>query len=106
MELQQVNPTNHVVSLLREEGKVILGAHSQKAREREKQVFQIAKQIRYPCYCSSSKENDIMLLQVLIYTSLMEYASPTMYQFLPSCEGDEPREFLVTFFLGSYSLVC
>ncbi|XP_009325211.1 PREDICTED: granzyme A [Pygoscelis adeliae] len=47
-----------------EEGKVILGAHSLKAREREKQVFQIAKQIRYPCYCSSCNENDIMLLQL------------------------------------------
>ncbi|NXT22967.1 GRAA protein, partial [Syrrhaptes paradoxus] len=45
-------------------GKVILGAHSQKAKEREKQVFQIAKQIRYPCYCSNCKENDIMLLQL------------------------------------------
>ncbi|NXS58626.1 GRAA protein, partial [Brachypteracias leptosomus] len=47
-----------------EGGTVILGAHSQKAREREKQFFQIAKQIRYPCYCSSCKENDIMLLQL------------------------------------------
>ncbi|NXW87446.1 GRAA protein, partial [Alopecoenas beccarii] len=47
-----------------ERGKVILGAHSQSAREREKQYFQIAKQIRYPCYCSSCKENDIMLLQL------------------------------------------
>ncbi|KFP40884.1 Granzyme A, partial [Chlamydotis macqueenii] len=47
-----------------EGGKVILGAHSTKAREREKQFFQIAKQIRYPCYCSNSKENDIMLLQL------------------------------------------
>ncbi|NXJ39503.1 GRAA protein, partial [Ciconia maguari] len=42
---------------------VILGAHSQKARERQKQVFEIAKQIHYPCYCSNCKENDIMLLQ-------------------------------------------
>ncbi|NXW57881.1 GRAA protein, partial [Eurystomus gularis] len=47
-----------------ERGKVILGAHSQKAKEREKQVLQIAKQIRHPCYCSSCKENDIMLLQL------------------------------------------
>ncbi|NWQ87863.1 GRAA protein, partial [Burhinus bistriatus] len=47
-----------------EGGKVVLGAHSQKAREREKQFFRIAKQIRYPCYCSSCKENDIMLLQL------------------------------------------
>ncbi|KFQ23705.1 Granzyme A, partial [Merops nubicus] len=47
-----------------EGGKVILGVHSQKAKEKEKQVLQIAKQIRYPCYYSSSKENDIMLLQL------------------------------------------
>ncbi|NXN70026.1 GRAA protein, partial [Himantopus himantopus] len=47
-----------------EGGKVILGAHSQKAREREKQHFQIAKQIRYPCYCSNCNEHDIMLLQL------------------------------------------
>lgn len=100
MELQQVNPTNHVLSLLRKGGKVILGAHSRKENEREKQVIQIAKQIRYPRYRSDRKENDIMLLQVQTYTSLMEYASPTLYQFLPSCGGDEPREFLVTFFPG------
>ncbi|XP_009872184.1 PREDICTED: granzyme A [Apaloderma vittatum] len=47
-----------------EGGKVTLGVHSQKTREKEKQVFQIAKQVRYPCYCSNSKENDIMLLQL------------------------------------------
>ncbi|NXX80362.1 GRAA protein, partial [Urocolius indicus] len=45
-------------------GKVTLGAHSLTAREKEKQVFWIAKQIRYPCYDFSSKENDIMLLQL------------------------------------------
>ncbi|XP_051498881.1 granzyme A-like [Apus apus] len=45
-------------------GKVILGAHSQKKRESEKQVFKITKQIRYPCYCSNSKEHDLMLLQL------------------------------------------
>ncbi|NXL53787.1 GRAA protein, partial [Podilymbus podiceps] len=47
-----------------ERGKVILGAHSQKAREKEKQVFQIAKQIRYPCYTDDRKEHDIMLLKL------------------------------------------
>ncbi|NWQ75455.1 GRAA protein, partial [Columbina picui] len=47
-----------------ERGKVTLGAHSRSAREREKQYFQIAKQIRHPCYCPSCKENDIMLLQL------------------------------------------
>ncbi|XP_010182062.1 PREDICTED: granzyme A-like [Mesitornis unicolor] len=47
-----------------EGGEVILGAHSQTAREREKQFFKIAKQIRYPCYCPNCKESDIMLLQL------------------------------------------
>ncbi|NXN10310.1 GRAA protein, partial [Indicator maculatus] len=44
--------------------KVILGAHSQNGEEKERQVFKIAKHIPYPCYCSYSKENDIMLLQL------------------------------------------
>ncbi|NXS69456.1 GRAA protein, partial [Pandion haliaetus] len=47
-----------------ERGKVILGAHSQKAKEKEKQIIEIAKLIRYPCYHSDCKENDIMLLQL------------------------------------------
>ncbi|KFO93227.1 Granzyme A, partial [Buceros rhinoceros silvestris] len=47
-----------------EGGSVILGAHSQKKKEKEKQTIQIAKQIRYPCYSTTSKENDIMLLQL------------------------------------------
>ncbi|XP_009912999.1 granzyme A [Haliaeetus albicilla] len=47
-----------------EGGEVILGAHSRKENEREKQVIQIAKQIRYPRYHSDHKENDIMLLQL------------------------------------------
>ncbi|XP_010147491.1 PREDICTED: granzyme A [Eurypyga helias] len=47
-----------------EGGKVILGAHSQKAREKEKQVFEIARQIPYPGYNCRSKEKDIMLLQL------------------------------------------
>ncbi|NXG54990.1 GRAA protein, partial [Hemiprocne comata] len=47
-----------------EGGEVILGAHSQKTREREKQVFKIAKLIRYPCYCFNFKEHDLMLLQL------------------------------------------
>ncbi|KAM6289568.1 granzyme A-like [Aegotheles albertisi] len=46
------------------QGKVILGAHSQTRKEREKQVFRIAKLISYPCYCPTSKENDLMLLQL------------------------------------------
>ncbi|NXV52554.1 GRAA protein, partial [Uria aalge] len=47
-----------------EGAKVILGAHSQTASEREKQYFQIAKRIPYQYYCPSSQENDIMLLQL------------------------------------------
>ncbi|PKK24861.1 granzyme A [Columba livia] len=45
-------------------GKVTLGVHSLSTREREKQDLQIAKQIRHPSYCSSCKENDIMLVQL------------------------------------------
>ncbi|NXA44786.1 GRAA protein, partial [Nothocercus julius] len=43
---------------------VILGAHSIQRREREKQVFQIAKQIPHPCFSPHTRENDIMLLQL------------------------------------------
>ncbi|NWT34356.1 GRAA protein, partial [Cardinalis cardinalis] len=44
--------------------KVILGAHSSNKREKEQQAFQIAKDIPHPCYDPSTKENDIMLLQL------------------------------------------
>ncbi|NWS27044.1 GRAA protein, partial [Polioptila caerulea] len=47
-----------------EKSEVILGAHSSKGKEKEKQKFQIAKHIPYPCYNPSTKENDIMLLQL------------------------------------------
>ncbi|NXK54241.1 GRAA protein, partial [Chauna torquata] len=47
-----------------EGAEVILGAHSQKQKEKEKQCFKIAKQIPYPCYCPTYKEKDIMLLQL------------------------------------------
>ncbi|NWX53610.1 GRAA protein, partial [Promerops cafer] len=47
-----------------EKGKVILGAHSLKKHEKEQQAFKIAKYIPYPCYDPSTKENDIMLLQL------------------------------------------
>ncbi|NWY02275.1 GRAA protein, partial [Nothoprocta ornata] len=43
---------------------VILGAHSIQGREKEKQVFQIAKYIPYPPYSCNKEENDIMLLQL------------------------------------------
>ncbi|NXC65666.1 GRAA protein, partial [Anhinga anhinga] len=45
-------------------GKVILGAHSRTAEEREKQSFQILKGIPYPLYRSSQKQDDLMLLQL------------------------------------------
>ncbi|NXX51243.1 GRAA protein, partial [Tricholaema leucomelas] len=47
-------------------GKVILGAHSLKAiaKEKQRQVFEIVKQIPHSSYSSCSKENDIMLLQL------------------------------------------
>ncbi|NXB46589.1 GRAA protein, partial [Leucopsar rothschildi] len=47
-----------------EKSKVILGAHSLKKREKEQQTFKIAESIPYPCYDPSTKENDIMLLQL------------------------------------------
>lgn len=43
---------------------VILGAHSIKRKEKEKQFFKIAKLIRHPCYWPESKEHDLMLLQL------------------------------------------
>lgn len=69
MDLQQVNRNNHVVFLLREMSKdeVVLGAHSIKREEKEKQVFKIAKLIRYPCYWPDSRDHDLMLLQVCTY---------------------------------------
>ncbi|XP_010723715.1 granzyme A-like [Meleagris gallopavo] len=45
-------------------GEVILGAHSQTKREKEKQVIKIAKEIRHPDYCPGEKEHDIMLLKL------------------------------------------
>ncbi|XP_065595961.1 granzyme A [Cyrtonyx montezumae] len=47
-----------------EGGTVTLGAHSVRKNEKEKQVIEIAKEIRYPCYCPKEKEHDIMLLQL------------------------------------------
>ncbi|NXR66576.1 GRAA protein, partial [Rhadina sibilatrix] len=47
-----------------EKSKVVLGAHSSERSEREQQTFQIAKHILHPCYDPSTKENDLMLLQL------------------------------------------
>ncbi|NXP03942.1 GRAA protein, partial [Thinocorus orbignyianus] len=68
-----------------EGGRVILGAHSRQKKEREKQVFKIAKQIPYPCYNSISRENDIMLLQ-LHKRAKLNKAVKTID--LPRCDDD------------------
>ncbi|POI33554.1 hypothetical protein CIB84_002692, partial [Bambusicola thoracicus] len=47
-----------------EGGTVTLGAHSQTKREKEKQVIEIAEEIRYPNYRRGRKEHDIMLLKL------------------------------------------
>ncbi|NWY72293.1 GRAA protein, partial [Erithacus rubecula] len=47
-----------------EKGQVILGAHSLKKREKEKQILQIAERFPYPCYDPKTKEGDFMLLQL------------------------------------------
>ncbi|XP_027766378.1 granzyme A-like [Empidonax traillii] len=66
-------------------GKVVLGAHSLKAREKQKQTFKIAKQIRYPCYDPSSKENDIMLIQLQKRATLTTAVKPIP---LPTSDDD------------------
>ncbi|NXI36234.1 GRAA protein, partial [Galbula dea] len=65
--------------------KVILGAHSQKAREKEKQYFQIAKQIRYPGYRYDHKEKDIMLLQLKGRARINKAVKPIS---LPTSDAD------------------
>ncbi|NWH34451.1 GRAA protein, partial [Chloropsis hardwickii] len=68
-----------------EKSKVILGAHSLKKREKEQQRFQIAQYIRYPCYDSSTKENDIMLLQLNKRAKLNKAVQPIP---LPTSDDD------------------
>ncbi|NWT66047.1 GRAA protein, partial [Prunella himalayana] len=67
--------------------KVILGAHSLKKKEKEQQAFQIAKGIPYPCYDPSTKENDIMLLQLQGRAKLNKAVQPIA---LPP-SGDDPK---------------
>ncbi|NXS10737.1 GRAA protein, partial [Neodrepanis coruscans] len=74
-------------------GKVVLGAHSLKKREKEKQTFQIANQIPYPCYDSSSKENDIMLIQLKGRAKLNEAVKLIS---LPNSEDDPKPETICT----------
>ncbi|NXQ20504.1 GRAA protein, partial [Peucedramus taeniatus] len=64
---------------------VILGAHSREKREKEQQVFQIARRIPYPCYDPSTKENDIMLLQLRGRAKLEKAVKPIA---LPPSDDD------------------
>ncbi|NWT99418.1 GRAA protein, partial [Urocynchramus pylzowi] len=68
-----------------EKSKVILGAHSSKKKEEEQQDFQIAKAIPYPCYDPSTKENDIMLLQLRGRAKLNKAVQPIH---LPTSDDD------------------
>ncbi|NWT00286.1 GRAA protein, partial [Mionectes macconnelli] len=68
-------------------GSIVLGAHSWKAREKQQQTFQIAKQVSYPCYDSASKENDIMLIQLNKRAILTAAVQPIP---LPT-SGDDPK---------------
>ncbi|NXD31360.1 GRAA protein, partial [Spelaeornis formosus] len=68
-----------------EKSKVILGAHSLKKREKEQQTFQIANHIPYPCYDPSTKENDIMLLQLQGRAKLNNAVKPIS---LPTSDED------------------
>ncbi|XP_032941601.1 granzyme A-like [Catharus ustulatus] len=68
-----------------EKGKVILGAHSLKRREKEQQTLRIANSIRYPCYDPSTKENDIMLLQLQGRAKLNKAVKPIS---LPPSDDD------------------
>ncbi|NXY60228.1 GRAA protein, partial [Callaeas wilsoni] len=69
----------------KEKSEVILGAHSLKKREKEQQIFQIAKYIHHPCYDPSTKENDIMLLQLQGKAKLNKAVQPIP---LPTSDDD------------------
>ncbi|KAM8793357.1 granzyme A-like [Eudromia elegans] len=71
-----------------ERNEVILGAHSIQETEREKQVFQTAKQIPHPCYCPNTLENDIMLLQLKKRAEITKAVKPIP---LPNSD-DDPKE--------------
>ncbi|NWV23791.1 GRAA protein, partial [Origma solitaria] len=68
-------------------GEVILGAHSYRGKEKEQQTFKIAKYIPYPCYDPSTKENDIMLLQLRGRAKLNKAVQPIA---LPT-KDDDPK---------------
>ncbi|NXB70401.1 GRAA protein, partial [Donacobius atricapilla] len=67
-----------------EKSKVVLGAHSLK-KEDDLQTFQIAKCIRHPCYDPTTKENDIMLLQLRGRADFNEAVQPIS---LPTSDND------------------
>uniref|UniRef100_A0A8D0GMA9 Granzyme A n=1 Tax=Sphenodon punctatus TaxID=8508 RepID=A0A8D0GMA9_SPHPU len=43
---------------------VIIGAHSSSKKEKEQQIFKIAKAIPHPCFSHENKEHDLQLLQL------------------------------------------
>ncbi|XP_054842877.1 granzyme A-like [Eublepharis macularius] len=49
---------------IKKEATAILGAHSLSKKETEKQIFQITRVVAHPKFNSTTKENDIMLLQL------------------------------------------
>ncbi|NWH94054.1 GRAA protein, partial [Aegithalos caudatus] len=65
--------------------KVVLGAHSTTKSEKEQQIFQIKKLIQYPCYDPSTKENDIMLLQLQGKAKFNKFVQPIP---LPTSDDD------------------
>ncbi|XP_035166707.1 granzyme A-like [Oxyura jamaicensis] len=65
--------------------KVILGAHSIKRKEKEKQFFKVAKKIQHPCYWPGSWEHDLMLLQLNRRAKINIAVKPID---LPTSDGD------------------
>ncbi|XP_068523570.1 granzyme A-like [Anas acuta] len=66
---------------------VVLGAHSIKRKEKEKQVFKIAKLIRHPCYWPGRWDHDLMLVQLNRRAKLNKAVKPIR---LPT-SGDDPK---------------
>ncbi|XP_027302735.1 granzyme A-like [Anas platyrhynchos] len=66
---------------------VVLGAHSRTRREKEKQVFKIAKLIRYPRYRPGKWDHDLMLVQLNRRAKLNKAVKPID---LPT-SGDDPK---------------
>ncbi|NXW11611.1 GRAK protein, partial [Fregetta grallaria] len=70
------------------EVRVVLGAHQASIAEKEQQIFKVMYYFPNPQFCSSSKENDIMLLKLNGIAKLNKYV-----QLLPlpdSCEDIKP----------------